>query len=137
MSAILILAALLAGGIVCAFLACYSTAMDQLEADDDWNAHCDDALDVVNDLHEWQPFSGADQDWLETSLKPLLRHSDCDGYLDSYECEEMLPRLREIADKWSAPALADPALRYDTVQLLRLIDGMEHSVDHGCSVVFS
>lgn len=32
----------------------------------------------------------------ESTLKPLLMHSDCDGSLYSSECEEMLPRMKEI-----------------------------------------
>lgn len=76
-------------------------------------------------------------DEIDSPLVPLLNHSDRDGYLDRYECEEMLPRLREIADKWATEQFADPVLRYDVAQLRDLISGMEHSVLHGCSVVFS
>ena len=67
-----------------------------------------------------------------TTLKPLLYHSDCDGHLDPWECEQVLPRLRAIVREWDA----DGSWGYDTDQASRLIDGMEHCVAHGCALVF-
>lgn len=75
-------------------------------------------------------------DEIKSPLVPLLNHSDCEGYLDAYECEEMLPRLRQIAAKWSDTP-NDPELRYNLVQLQRLIDGMEHAETFRCAVVFA
>jgi hypothetical protein len=77
--------------------------------------------------------------WTEVKspLVPLLSHSDCDGVLLPYECEKMLPRLREIRAAWSTRTDGyDPAKDYDTQQLGALIDGMAHCVQNGCAVVF-
>lgn len=76
---------------------------------------------------------------VESPLVPLLNHSDCEGYLSADDCEQMLPRLHEIAKKWigGGQAALHPAFAYDVEQLTKLIDGMEHSVLFGCSVVFS
>lgn len=70
-----------------------------------------------------------------TPLAPLLNHSDCDGYLEGYECEEVLPRLKLILDRWAA---ADNWAErdYDIQQGYELCESMQHSIDHGCAVVF-
>lgn len=81
---------------------------------------------------EWHTSAGDDI----TPLRPLLNHSDCDGYLDSYECEQVLPRLRTIIDRWDADTSINPGRDYDVQQARELIAAMEHSVDHGCAVVF-
>lgn len=62
-----------------------------------------------------------------TVLEPFLHHSDCEGFITGWECEEMLPRLREIIES------LDDA--YKTRGLL-LIEAMEHCADHGCAMVF-
>lgn len=83
---------------------------------------------------------GGDQPWETsngqhiTTLAPLLNHSDCDGYLHASECEEVLPRLRLIIERWSLER--DPVKQYDVQQGRELITAMEHSVEHGCAVVF-
>lgn len=68
-----------------------------------------------------------------TTLKPLLSHSDCEGYLGPWECEEVLPRLRSIVSTWGA----DGSWDYDVDQATRLIAGMEHCVEHRCALVFA
>ncbi len=68
-----------------------------------------------------------------TTLKPLLDHSDSDGYLAAWECEEVLPRLRSIVGSWPD----DDEHHYDKRQAASLIAGMEHCVNHGCAMVFS
>ncbi len=65
-----------------------------------------------------------------TPLAPLIYHSDCDGYLTSYECETVLPRLKEIVESWEDGD-------YDKEHAGYLIAGMLHSAKHGCAVVFS
>lgn len=65
-----------------------------------------------------------------TSLAPLLRHSDCEGFLASYDCASVLPRLRHIVSGW-------PEDDYDTQQAWALIAGMEHAASHGCALEFS
>jgi hypothetical protein len=72
---------------------------------------------------------GRSWDEVDTPLKPLLNHSDCDGYLHATECEQMIPRLRQIISSW-------PESDYDRRQGEALIAGMEHCVQHGCAVVF-
>jgi hypothetical protein len=76
-----------------------------------------------------EDWTGRDWDEIRSALKPLLNHSDCDGYLHGYECEEVLPRLRVIVAAW------DPA-DYDTKQAAALIEGMEHCIEHGCAMQF-
>jgi len=89
----------------------------------------------LREMRGFKPFDapetwvGKSWDDVETPLKPLLNHSDCDGYLDDYECEEVLPRLREITVGW-------PRDDYDRRQVQALIEGMEHCIEHGCALVF-
>jgi hypothetical protein len=102
------------------------------------------AADEGIELQRMVGFGAGEQPWTTsngyeiTVLAPLLNHSDCDGYLDRYECEQMLPRLRSICGNWTARAREkyDPELEYDLAQFRALIDGMEHSATFGCSVVF-
>ena len=65
-----------------------------------------------------------------TTLAPLLNHSDCDGYLSGWQCEEVLPRLRSIVASWDD-------YDYDRRQGQALIAGMEHCAEHRCALVFS
>lgn len=39
-------------------------------------------------------------DEIDTPLKPLLNHSDCDGLLTAAECAQVAPRLREVVNGW-------------------------------------
>lgn len=39
-------------------------------------------------------------DEIDTPLKPLLNHSDCDGHLTPEECAQVAPRLREVVNGW-------------------------------------
>jgi hypothetical protein len=87
------------------------------------------------DLDQMEGFGG-DRTWNTTAgdsvtpLEPLLYHSDCDGYLDSWDCEQVLPRLRAIVASW-------PTSDYYRQQGELLIVGMEHTVEHGCAVSFT
>lgn len=96
------------------------------------------ALEPIPPLREMEGFAkdGDGIPWStverHTSLVPLLHHSDCDGYLEDHECEQMLPRLRQIHEQMSD----DFPDNYDKQQLGALIDGMEHVVKHGCAMVF-
>src|SRR5690606_29767440 len=53
------------------------------------------------DLREMRGFGGS-REWLTpngvpiTPLEPLLNHSDCDGHMESHECELVVPRLTAI-----------------------------------------
>jgi len=80
---------------------------------------------------------GGELSWehVNTTLAPLLNHSDCDGFLSPWDCKDMLPRLREIRHKWRDLGYVDRA--YDVGQMGQLIYGMEHCVEHRCAVVFS
>lgn len=44
------------------------------------------------------------RDWrsVDTNLRPLLYHSDCDGEMTWVECARVEPRLSEILDNWSS-----------------------------------
>lgn len=91
-------------------------------------------------LDEMEGFGG-DKPWETSSgqhvtpLTPLLNHSDCDGYLERYECEEVAPRLRLVLDEWTEDASIEN--RYDLEHGRRLLAAMEHSIEHGCALVFS
>lgn len=41
-------------------------------------------------------------DGVTSPLIPLLNHSDCDGHLTPAQCAQMMPRLAEICERWSA-----------------------------------
>lgn len=73
-------------------------------------------------------------DTVTSALEPLLNHSDCDGYIDSYECEQMIPRLRRVLEQWRSSK--ETPWDYDADQLDNLIAGMEHCSEHGCALVF-
>ncbi|TMS00140.1 hypothetical protein [Nonomuraea basaltis] len=77
-----------------------------------------------------EDWTGKPWDTVHTTLEPLLNHSDCDGYLDAYECEQVIPRLRQIIATW-------PESDYDRQHGEALIKGMEHCVEHGCSMRFA
>lgn len=91
------------------------------------------------DLDMMRGFGGS-REWETTNgdhftpLAPLLHHSDCDGYLESEECEQALPRLVAILGTWADHP--DAAVRYDVEQGWRLVAAMEHSIEHGCAVRF-
>lgn len=65
-----------------------------------------------------------------TALAPFLNHSDCEGYLDGYDCASVWPRLHEIIGGW-------PADEYDSRNGYELIKAMRHCAEHGCALVFS
>ena len=83
------------------------------------------------------PWDGGDygDGWI-TPLAPLLSHSDCDGYINSWDCREVLPRLTEILDKWEAEGVSWPR-DYDLQMGRELVKGMQHCAEHGCAMVFS
>lgn len=57
--------------------------------------------DIV--LNDMSGFGGANS-WydVESALLPILNHSDCDGELYAHDCEEMLPRMKEILGLWES-----------------------------------
>lgn len=71
-----------------------------------------------------------------TPLAPLLNHSDCDGHLESHECELVMHRLRVILDRWAKASVSE-SMDYDLIQGRELLKALEHSAQHGCAVVFS
>jgi len=70
-----------------------------------------------------------------TPLAPLLNHSDCDGILESWDCELVEPRLSAILARWATDP--SPEARYDVEHGLKLAAAMRHSVEHGCAVTFA
>ena len=75
-------------------------------------------------LSDMRGFGGS-RSWDDTpsALEPLLNHSDCDGELSPAQCEQMLPRLREVQSR-----LTRDGERYDAEHLADLIEGMEMCV---------
>lgn len=96
------------------------------------------------ELDAMEGFGGEQRPWQTpdgqpiSPLVPLLHHSDCDGYLESYECEQVVPRLEAILTRWESDGrtVYDPHREYDIAQGRRLLAAMRHSIEHGCAVVF-
>lgn len=81
----------------------------------------------LDDMHGFKPLSLGDSAWtdrswddVDTPLRPLLDHSDCDGALTIDECVQVLPRLLEIVERWPD----DEEHRYDRTNGLALVDCM-------------
>lgn len=60
-------------------------------------------------------------DTVNTPLKPLLDHSDCDGELTPEECAEVYPRLEQLISR-----LNDP---YDREQAALLVAAMKQAIE--------
>lgn len=65
-------------------------------------------------------------DKVDTPLKPLLNHSDCDGDLSPEECAQIAPRLREVVN-----ALWPDENDYNRKSGLALAEGMERAAAAG------
>lgn len=80
---------------------------------------------------------GGTLEWDDTAtdLRPLFNHSDCDGYIDAFDCEDMVPRLKQISEAWKSDS--EVGRQYYIDQLDSLIKGMEHCAEHGCALVFT
>lgn len=99
-------------------------------------------------LDEMEGFGGTVA-WSDraTTLMPFLYHSDCDGIINHYDAEDMLPRFREIAQKWSGGDFAEKAIEDETktyyVELInhwveafeRIVEAYEDEIDE--HIVFS
>jgi hypothetical protein len=92
------------------------------------------------DLDKMRGFSTEDlpRDWEDypTALEPLLNSSDVHGFISAESCRRMLPRLRVVAEQWSAAADPNDNEAFDLQALRSLIDGMEHCADHGCALQY-
>lgn len=61
---------------------------------------------------------------IKDDIKPLLKHSDCDGSLTPERCKTVAPRLRELVAGWDDDD-------YDKEQALELARGMEAAARAG------
>jgi hypothetical protein len=57
------------------------------------------------------------------NIIPLLYHSDCDGELTVEECDQIIPRLKELVNIL-------PEEDYDKIKGLKLIESMEEAVEN-------
>lgn len=86
---------------------------------------------------------GGTKSWfsVDSALKPLLNHSDCDGNLYADEVENMIPRMKEIVGLWESgyfqynirnpkKKLTDNIMRYYANRLREWIDACERIVDN-------
>ena len=87
---------------------------------------------TLDEMSGFAPFD-APQDWtgrswddVDTPLKPLLNHSDCDGDLSPEECAQIAPRLREVVI-----ALWPDENDYNRKSGLALAEGMERAAAAG------
>lgn len=60
-------------------------------------------------------------DTVNDDIKMFLNHSDCGGYLTPIQCKKIIPRLKELIYSWES-------YDYDKIHFLKLIEGMEKSV---------
>lgn len=67
-------------------------------------------------------------DEVDDPIKPLLHHSDCDGYLTAKQCRQVAPRLRELVSYWEEC--------YDKRQALVLAEDMENLADRHKRLIF-
>ncbi|MEU0665710.1 hypothetical protein ABZ508_26490 [Streptomyces lavendulocolor] len=80
---------------------------------------------------------GGDREWstVDTPLKPLLDHSDCDGELTPEDCATVAPRLREVVDfLWPADTSTwqlNPEACINRQNGLLLADGMDNAAQSG------
>jgi hypothetical protein len=82
------------------------------------------------DLDAMRGFGG-DIPWEETTtqLRPLLDHSDCDGFLTAGECALVAPRLSELLDAW--PEEERLPYDYDVVNGRALVRSMRAAAEAG------
>lgn len=81
----------------------------------------------LQDMRGYRP-GGRSWDEVDTALRPLLDHSDCDGELAPAECEAMIPRFAELVD-----ALSDA---YDREHAAALLEEFRWSVATGQHLQF-
>jgi hypothetical protein len=97
------------------------------------------ALDGI-DLDKMRGFTKdpLPRDWEDfpTALEPLLNSSDVHGFISGEDCRKMLPRLRVVAEQWTAVPNPNENEAFDLQALGSLIDGMEHCADHGCALAY-
>lgn len=64
---------------------------------------------------------------VETDMKALLQHSDCEGEMTAEECAKVEPELRRVIESWLEP----PEVDYDKRTGLRLCDAMKLVAESG------
>jgi len=88
-------------------------------------------------LDEMVGFGGSRSwDTVSTTLEDLLNHSDCEGYLDGWQCEEMVERLTAIKALWEERRANSGVENWYIESLGALIDGMGHCAQHRCAMSF-
>lgn len=75
-------------------------------------------------------------DTIDTPLKPLLNHSDCDGELTPEECAQIAPRLREAIDALWPESSSDWPSGHDRVNGLLLAEGLEWCAENDTPMGF-
>jgi len=88
------------------------------------------ANEIGIDLDNMAGFGGSELPWnqVKDDIKPLLNHSDCDGYLSVAEMKLVYPRLIELVSKWSD--------NYDKEHALILAKDMEICVKKNVPLEF-
>lgn len=83
------------------------------------------------DLNMMDGFGGSGVSWktVETPLKPLLDHSDCDDDLSAEDCAGIWPRLSEIVETW-------PDGDFDKQEGRKLVTGMVDCARSGQRLTF-
>lgn len=88
------------------------------------------------DLDTMDGFGGTkDWDEVDSPIKPLLNHSDCDGHLTRAECAAMTARMQEINDL--APGTLPELIRLRLEELTNAIASVGVAPDDDTYLIFA
>ncbi len=99
------------------------------------------ARSIGIDLNKMEGYGGLEEwdDPYEATGDPiihLLNHSDCDGILTSWQCNEVYPRLEEILKTWEFTVNEHADLGYDFRMGKKLVEAMKECAEEGADLIF-
>jgi hypothetical protein len=88
------------------------------------------AKEIDIDLEEMDGFGGI-KSWktVESPIKLLLNHSDCDGVLSGDDCGDVYPELLKLIENW-------PPDDYDRITAEKLAKAMKGCNDNDDELIF-
>ena len=82
------------------------------------------AKEIGIELDNMEGFGGGiPWDKINDSIKKLINHSDCDGYLSPDDCRIIYPRLLELVKNWNNDD-------YDKIKAIKLAEAMKDCSDN-------
>jgi hypothetical protein len=91
------------------------------------------ASEIGIDLNEMIGFGGSPEnlswDTVDSDIKLLLDHSDCDGSLSPEKCKKIAPILRVLVNDW-------PEDSHNRINAILLAEGMEECYKSGETLRF-